>query len=109
MKKMLHVLMGVCVVASMVYAAGGRPSFEQVDTNKDGKVSQEEFSMFQAAQMEKNANAGKALRNAGSAPQFEEIDTNKDGSLSADEMNQSYEKRQKAMQGSRGPGNGSKN
>jgi len=109
MKKILNALMGVCVVASMAYASGARPSFVEVDTNKDGKVSQEEFSMFQASQMEKNANAGKALRNAGNAPQFEEIDTNKDGSLSAEEMTQSYEKRQKAMQGSRGPANGYKN
>ena len=109
MKKVSTGFLSLCLIASFAYAMGAQPSFSDVDANKDGKVTQEEFSMFQASQMEKNANAGKALRNAGNAPQFEDIDTNKDGSVSAEEMTQSYEKRRKAMQGSKGAGNGYKN
>ena len=63
-----------------------RPSYADFDLNKDGKITQKEFTDAQAAQMAKKAQEGKMMKNAGNAPTFESIDTNKDGTISQDEF-----------------------
>ncbi|MCB0391454.1 MAG: EF-hand domain-containing protein [Bdellovibrionales bacterium] len=62
-----------------------RPTFEEVDKNKDGKITQEELNAFRADRMAKRAGEGRRLKNAGTSPSFEVLDKNKDGVLTNDE------------------------
>ena len=63
-----------------------RPTFNEVDVNKDGKISQEELSSFRAEKMREKAKEGRRLRNAGQAPSFKMLDKNGDGVLTSDEF-----------------------
>ncbi|MCB0421027.1 MAG: EF-hand domain-containing protein [Bdellovibrionales bacterium] len=63
-----------------------RPQFQDVDKNKDGKISSQELGEFRAARMNERAKEGRRMQNAGKALSFEELDLNKDGSLSPNEF-----------------------
>jgi len=61
-------------------------TFEQLDTNHDGKISREEFQA--------SMHPSKAVKNIEQMLKdvFDSIDTNKDGSLSRDEVSRTFEK-----------------
>jgi len=86
----------------MMRNAGNAPAFATMDTNKDGILNQEEFSLHQNQQMKmKNKGNGQGAgmgmgqgmrkgtrsgKNAGNPPTFADIDTNKDGVISQEEF-----------------------
>jgi len=76
------------------------PSFNDYDTNKDGKITQKEFTYQQQERMQKKAEEGKMMRNAGNAPSFSDIDTNGDGVINRNEFrnHQKMQMRNKNMQ-----------
>ncbi len=63
-----------------------RPTFTQLDSDGDGKITQSELEAAQAARMEAKAAQGRLLKNAGNAPAFSTLDTNGDGSIDANEF-----------------------
>ncbi len=67
-------------------AGADRPTFTQLDSDGDGKITQTELEAAQAARMEAKAAEGKLLKNAGNAPAFSTLDTNGDGSIDANEF-----------------------
>ncbi len=76
------------LIGSSLMAAMGAnmPSFNDFDTNKDGKITQQEFESTQQARMQQKAESGKMMKNAANAPAFSDIDTNGDGAISKDEF-----------------------
>jgi Ca2+-binding EF-hand superfamily protein len=81
MKKSLFVVLitVICFAfmsASSVFAQETpKKVFASMDTNKDGKVSQEEFMNYYIEYIEKSRN-----------PRFEKLDTDKDGCISREEF-----------------------
>ncbi len=66
--------------------AATAPTFAELDTDGNGKISQTELDAARAARMEARAADGRLLTNAASAPSFETLDTNKDGFVDANEF-----------------------
>jgi Ca2+-binding EF-hand superfamily protein len=92
----------VSVVLGSVLMAGQNnmvPSFSDFDTNRDGKVIQEEFENTQQQRMAEKAEAGKMLKNAANAPTFADIDTNGDGSFDSVEFSAHQVKERGVKQG----------
>jgi len=83
------------LVSSVVMAGVGyqMPSYDDFDTNKNGKVTQKEFEHAEQERMTKQAESGKMMRNAGNAPTFSDVDTNHDGVLSKSEFQKHQQKR----------------
>jgi hypothetical protein len=69
-------------------AYGGRApvAFAAMDTNRDGRVSVDEFAQHRARRMAARAAEGRPLRNAATAPTFESLDRDGNGGLSPDEL-----------------------
>ena len=80
MKKTLFVALAAVFVLSLlpltpVFAQdASKKMFAAMDTNQDGKVSQEEFMSYYMEYVEKSRN-----------PRFDKLDTNKDGMISREE------------------------
>ncbi len=66
-------------------AENGDKLFARLDTNKDGKISPDEFAAFRKQNAEADAKAEKAGKRGQKL--FERFDTDKDGSLSRTEAN----------------------
>lgn len=76
-------------VGSVLLAAGmgyNMPSFSHFDANNNGKITQTEFEQGQQQRMQKQAEAGKMMRNAGNAPMFDEIDSDGNGYIDKTEF-----------------------
>ena len=81
------------------------PTFETIDANGDGKITQAELDTARADRMKANADAGKALQNAGNAPALSTIDTNGDGFIDSTEF-QAHQTAQMANHTQMGQGQG---
>jgi|GEM_PF-3408808 len=82
------------------------PTFESIDTDGDGKITQAELDTARANRMQTNSNAGRLLQNAGNAPSLSTIDTNRDGVIDANEF-QAHQTTQMATQQGMGMRSGS--
>lgn len=105
---MKHTSLAALLLGGTLFAAPGMmSSFNDFDTNGDGKVTQTEFENTQQARMTKQAESGKMMRNAGNAPAFGDIDTNKDGIIDATEFREHRTTRmQERPGGGKGMGKG---
>lgn len=65
--------------------AGGMP-FADMDTNKNGTVSEQEFNTAKAKHIETRALQGRKMRGVGNAPVFADFDANKNGELTREEV-----------------------
>jgi hypothetical protein len=86
----VSLLVSSVVMAGVAYQM---PSYDDFDTNKNGKVTQKEFEQAQQERMKKQADSGKMMRNAGNAPTFSDMDTNHDGVLSKSEFQKHQQER----------------
>ena len=82
------------------------PTFEQIDSDGDGFISEEELVTFRAARMKERAEAGHKMRGAANAPSFGDIDSNGDGKLDRDEFTAGRKAHQATMREGRGAGHG---
>jgi hypothetical protein len=62
------------------------PSFDDYDTNADGRITQEEFDTARGERILERAQQGGLMRNLPNAPAFADIDTDGDGMISTDEF-----------------------
>lgn len=117
--KMILVVAVIIAVAALPLVARGDdqrpspPSFEQIDADGDGFVSEDEFVTFRAARMKERAEAGHKMRGAAKAPPFSDMDANGDGKLDRDEFTAGRDAHMKMMReeghghgGGRGHGEG---
>ena len=65
---------------------GGPMTFQQLDTNGDGVVTEQELATARAERMAQRAAQGAPMRGAANAPAFSDLDLNGDGRLSPDEF-----------------------
>ncbi len=91
--------------AASLALAVGPMSFEDFDSNNDGKVTQEEFTKMQAQNMSENAREGMPMRNAANAPSFAQMDQDGDGMMTREEFD-SHRMQQMHERGMRGQGKG---
>jgi len=104
MKKII--LLGLMTSAA-IWAAGSPMTFANMDTNSDGKVTQEEFQKAQAARMTARAKDGRQMKNAANAGQFTDIDADKNGMVTESEFKTFQQKhRQGNMKNRKGQGKG---
>lgn len=82
MKKLLLLMAGTALIAGVASAEPAK-QFKKWDTDKDGKMSQEEYTAMTKAQYEKK---GKEGYEADSKKRFENKDADKDGSLTLEEF-----------------------
>ena len=95
------------LLGSALFAAQGMmSSFNDFDTDGDGKITQTEFENAQQARQQKQAESGKMMKNAGNAPAFGDIDTNKDGTIDATEFKNHQTTRMQQQPGKGGMGQG---
>lgn len=66
--------------------ANNAPTFENLDADGDGKITQTELNVAREARMTAKAAEGKALKNAGNAPSFGTLDRNSDGAIDTNEF-----------------------
>jgi len=93
------------LLGSALFAAQGMmSSFNDFDTNGDGKITQTEFENAQQARQQKQAESGKMMKNVANAPAFGDIDTNKDGVIDATEFKNHQMTRMQQGKGGMGPG-----
>jgi Ca2+-binding EF-hand superfamily protein len=91
----------------MLRNAANAPSFAVIDTNKDGKISPDEFNKRQAIQMQNRCGnmpqgkMGMGRNTMMNMPQFGEYDINNDGYISESELQEARNKRmtQNAQEG----------
>ncbi len=62
------------------------PTFANLDTDGDGKITQSELDMAREVRMSAKAAEGKLLKNVGNAPNFSTIDRNGDGAIDTNEF-----------------------
>ncbi len=62
------------------------PTFENLDADGDGKITQTELDTAREARMATKVAEGKALKNAGNAPSFGALDRNSDGIIDTNEF-----------------------
>jgi Ca2+-binding EF-hand superfamily protein len=84
----------------------GPIEFSSYDTNKDGFISEKEFTDVRAKRMEQKASAGMPMKNAANAPEFSTFDTNKDGKLTEVELLKGQNKQMQNNQKNMGMGQG---
>jgi hypothetical protein len=84
---------GAAVAAG--YSRGPAP-FAAIDTDRDGRISAEEFDTHRAARQASRAARGFALRNAAQAPSFEAWDSDADGYLTPAELTMGQQSRMTA-------------
>jgi len=75
------------------------PTFESLDADGDGKITQEELDSARATRIQENTDAGRLLQNVDNAPSLSTIDTNGDGVIDATEF-QAYQTSQMATRSS---------
>lgn len=85
--------------ASLSYAGG--LSFAEMDADKNGSVSEQEFNTAKAKRIASRAAEGRKMRGLANAPTFADIDTNKDKILSAKEIQQMQQRHGKRGKGMR--------
>ena len=85
MNKQIMYALALAVVAGASFAKGDAQAkrFAKFDTNKDGKLSLEEFTAMVKTEYEKK---GKPNYEKAAANRFKNRDTNKDGFLSLEEF-----------------------
>jgi Fic family protein len=97
------------LLGSALFAGQGMmSSFNDFDADGNGKVTQTEFENTQQANMAKQAESGKMMRNAGNAPAFGDIDADKDGFIDATEFKNHQQMRMQDRPGGMGQGPGMK-
>jgi Fic family protein len=94
--------------SALLAAPGMMASFNDFDTDGNGKITQTEFENTQQAKMAQQAESGRMMRNAGNAPAFGDIDTNKDGVIDATEFKNHQQTRMQNRPGGMGQGQGMK-
>lgn len=62
------------------------PSFEQFDLNKDGNLTEQEFTEARNQRIAARAKAGYPMRNLANAPSFADIDLDHNGTVSKEEF-----------------------
>ena len=65
---------------------GSMPSFSDFDQNKDGKITEDEFSEARTAKIIDRAQKGYQMRGLSNASSFADMDTNQDGAISPEEF-----------------------
>ncbi len=65
---------------------GTMPSFSEFDLNKDGKITEEEFTDARTARITKRLQEGYQMRGLANASSFADIDTNHDSAISPEEF-----------------------
>jgi len=93
------------LLGGTLFAAPGMMStFNEFDTDGDGKITQTEFENTQQARMAKQAESGRPMRNAANAPAFGDIDANGDGVIDATEFRNHQMTRMQQRPGGQGKG-----
>lgn len=112
MKTMYQTLLvsALVVGVSTSYAQG--MLFSEMDTDKSGSVSEQEFNTAKAKRIETRALEGRQMRGLSNSPAFADIDVDKDGQLTAEEITTVQQARMQARMDSgmgqgRGMGKGS--
>ena len=62
------------------------PSFADFDLDKDGKITEAEFTEARTARISQRATEGYPMRGLADAPAFADLDTNHDGALEPGEF-----------------------
>jgi len=75
------------------------PTFESIDADGDGKITQEELDSARASKIQANSDAGRLLQNVDNAPSLATIDKNGDGVVDTTEF-QEYQSAQMATRSS---------
>ncbi len=88
------------LLSTTATAYAGGFSLMDMDADKNGSVSEQEFNTAKAKRIAAKTAEGRKMRGLANAPTFATIDINKDGKLTSDEI----EKMQQ-MRGKRGKGN----
>jgi len=95
----------ILLSGSFLYAGNNSMQFSDMDKDKNGFVSDSEFTQVKANKMQTQLDQGKQLKNAGTSPTFSDIDTNKDGKVSKEELTlKQNSQMQKNMQSKKGKG-----
>lgn len=74
------------------------PSFSEFDLNKDGKITEEEFTDARTARITKRLQEGYQMRGLANAPSFADMDTNHDGAISPEEFSEHLAVHRQQMQ-----------
>ena len=74
-----------------------QPQFSEIDTDKNAKISEEEFLSFRKERMAEKAKNGRRMRNAKNAPTFSDLDSDKSGDLSEEEFKADQDKHMMRM------------
>ena len=75
------------------------PTFESIDADGDGKITQAELDSARATRIQENSDAGRLLQNVDNAPSLATIDKNGDGVVDTTEF-QEYQSAQMATRSS---------
>lgn len=109
MKKISFISILLLCSSSLFVTANATMQFEAIDANKDGFVSEVEFTSAKDKNMQNKLNQGKRLKNAGNSPTFQDIDTDNDGKISKMELitkqNAQMQKRMAEKKAKKGKGN----
>ena len=88
----------IIVMATTAYAGEGHqgkghkcPEYTDLDADKDGAVTSEEFYAFRAERMAARAAEGGKMKNASKAPTFEDLDLDGDKNLSKEEFDKHHD------------------
>ena len=84
----------------------GPIEFSSYDKNKDGFITEKEFTDVRAKRIEQKESSGMPMRNVANAPEFSTFDTNKDGKLTEIELLKGQNKQMQINQENRGMGQG---
>jgi len=86
-------LLGLSTAASIGIAQARGLSFEQMDADNNGMVSEQEFYDARNKHIAERAKAGRQMRGLKNMPSFADIDENGDAALSEEEFSKFKRKR----------------
>ena len=84
----------------------GPIEFSSYDKNKDGFITEKEFTDVRAKRIEQKESSGMPMKNVANAPEFGTFDANKDGKLTEIELLKGQNKQMQINQGNSGMGQG---
>jgi len=92
---LLTSIISTLVLGASVSYAKGMP-FAEMDVDRNGVVSEQEFNTVKNQRIEARAREGRQMRGLGNAPVFAEFDVNKDGQITPEEVAMAQQTRMQA-------------